>query len=402
MADDALDVSDGCTAGADEVVVIVADAQFVEGSRSGRLDPAHDTGFGQVGERIVYRLNGCRGLSELGVNRRSRRVREPLQRSDNRKSARGDPEAGSTQLIPHPDHSLSLALIVNDSKQPDSWRSETNSGTTVGTDRLSCPESDKRGSKTMTDNARRRTQAEPPVVNADVELDAAPTLTRRLGAEAFGTFVLVFGIIGTALFASANTGWLGVALAAGLTVLGSAYAVGHISGGHFNPAVSIGAAVAGRFPWRDVLPYIGAQVVGGVVATTILFAIKADAPDDVAGFDAVSNGFAEHSPEGYGLLAVIIAEFVLTAIFVHIILGVTDRRAPSGFAPLAIGLTLTLVHLVGIPISNASFNPARSIATAIYGGPDSLIQLWVFILVPIAGALVAGAVHRAVFDRRAV
>lgn len=254
----------------------------------------------------------------------------------------------------------------------------------------------------MADNARRRTQAEPPVVNADVELDAAPTLTRRLGAEAFGTFVLVFGIIGTALFASANTGWLGVALAAGLTVLGSAYAVGHVSGGHFNPAVSIGAAVAGRFPWRDVLPYIGAQVVGGVVATTILFAIKADAPGDVAGFDAVSNGFAEHSPEGYGLLAVIIAEFVLTAIFVHIILGVTDRRAPSGFAPLAIGLTLTLVHLVGIPISNGSFNPARSIATAIYGGPDSLIQLWVFILVPIAGALVAGAVHRAVFDRRVV
>ena len=237
------------------------------------------------------------------------------------------------------------------------------------------------------------------VVNADVDLDAAPTLVRRLGAEVFGTFVLVFGVIGTALFSSANTGWLGVSLAVGLTVIGSAYAVGHISGGHFNPAVSIGAAAAGRFAWSDVLPYIAAQVVGGVLATTILFAIRADGPADLGTFADVSNGFGDHSPAGYGLVAVILAEVVLTAIFLFVILGVTDRRAPSGFAPLAIGLTLTLIHLVAIPISNASVNPARSIATAVFGGGDSLAQLWVFIVAPIVGALIAGLAYRPLFDR---
>lgn len=239
------------------------------------------------------------------------------------------------------------------------------------------------------------------VVNADVELEASPTLGKRLAAEVFGTFLLVFGVIGTALFASANTGLLGVALAVGITVIGGAYAVGHISGGHFNPAVSIGAAAAGRFAWSDVLPYIAAQIVGGALATTILFAIKAGAPEGtVAGFDAVSNGFGDASPSGFGLVSVLVAEVVLTAIFLYVILGVTDRRAPSGFAPLAIGLTLTLVHLVLIPISNASVNPARSIATAIFGGAVPLGQLWVFIVAPIVGGLIAGFTYNLLFDKK--
>lgn len=239
------------------------------------------------------------------------------------------------------------------------------------------------------------------VVNADVELEAAPSLAKRLAAEVFGTFLLVFGVIGTALFASGNTGLLGVALAVGITVIGGAYAVGHISGGHFNPAVSIGAAAAGRFSWSDVLPYIAAQIVGGALATTILFAIRSGAPEgSVAGFDAVSNGFGDASPAGFNLVSVLVAEVVLTAIFLYVILGVTDRRAPSGFAPLAIGLTLTLVHLVLIPISNASVNPARSIATAIFGGAVPLGQLWVFILAPIVGGLIAGFTYNLLFDKK--
>ena len=239
------------------------------------------------------------------------------------------------------------------------------------------------------------------VVNADVDLDAAPSLAKRIGAEVFGTFVLVFGVIGTAIFSSANTGWLGVSLAVGITVIGAAYAVGHISGGHFNPAVTLGAAAAGRFAWSDVLPYIGAQVVGGALASTVLFGIRAGAPEGTfAGFDAVSNGFDAHSPAGFSLVSVLLAEIVVTGVFLYVILGVTDRRAPSGFAPIAIGLTLTLLHLVAIPISNASLNPARSIATAIYGGPDALIQLWAFIVAPIVGAVIAGFTYKPLFDRR--
>jgi aquaporin Z len=230
------------------------------------------------------------------------------------------------------------------------------------------------------------------------------SLPKRVTAELFGTFVLVLGVIGTALFSSGNTGILGVALAVGLTVVAAAYAVGHISGGHFNPAVTLGAAASGRFAWRDVPYYVLAQIVGGALATTILFAISANGPEgllaDVTNSGFASNGFGEHSPAGFGLVAVIIAEVVLTAVFLYVILGVTDRRAPSGFAPLAIGLTLTLLHLVAIPISNASFNPARSIATAIYGGPDALIQLWVFIVAPIVGALIAGFTYGALFDNK--
>ncbi|MBU1588749.1 MAG: aquaporin [Actinobacteria bacterium] len=236
-----------------------------------------------------------------------------------------------------------------------------------------------------------------PVTNADVAV-GAPSLIQRLVAEFAGTFILVFSVIGTAAFSS---NYIAVALAAGIAVLASAYAVGHISGGHFNPAVTLGAAASGRFAWGDVLPYIGAQVVGGALATTVLLGIRAGAGGDVfAAFSGTSNGYGEHSPGGFGLASVLLAEVVATAIFVYIILGVTDRRAPSGFAPLAIGLALAALHLVTIPVSNASLNPARSIATAIYGGGGALEQLWAFIVAPIVGALIAGFTYGFLFDRK--
>jgi len=233
---------------------------------------------------------------------------------------------------------------------------------------------------------------------------STPTMTQRLVAEVFGTFLLVGGVIGTAFFSSANTGLLGPALAVGLAVLGGAYAVGHISGAHFNPAVTIGAAVAGRFAWKDVPGYVVAQFVGGLLATSVLFLIGSFGPAgaladaQAAGF--YSNGFDEGSPAGYGLIAVIVAELVLTAVFLVVILGVTDGRAPAGFAPLAIGLTLTVMHLVAIPVSNASFNPARSLATAAYGGPDALGQLVVFLIVPVVGAVLGALLHRFVFAKK--
>ncbi len=230
------------------------------------------------------------------------------------------------------------------------------------------------------------------------------SLVERLVAEAFGTFVLVFSVIGTALYASSNTGYLGVAFAVGLAVMASAYAVGHISGGHFNPAVTFGAAIAGRMLWRDVVPYVIAQLVGGILASSLLFAIAADGPkgflDKHAGF--ASNGYGDHSPEGFGLVAVLLVEVILTAVFLLVILGVSDPRhtVTAGFAPLAIGLALTVVHLVAIPVSNASVNPARSIATAIYGGPDALAQVWAFIVAPLVGAAIAGFAYRPLFARR--
>lgn len=237
-------------------------------------------------------------------------------------------------------------------------------------------------------------------------------LAPRLAAELFGTFLLVFGGVGTAVFAanfpsaqsnSLGVGFLGVALAFGLTVLVGVYAVGHISGGHFNPAVTLGAAVAGRLPWRDVIGYWIAQLVGGIIGSTLVFAIAAGGANDFLahavkkGF--ASNGFGAHSPGGFSLLSVIIAEIVLTAIFLYVILGVTSTRAVPGFAGVAIGLTLTLIHLISIPISNTSVNPARSIAAAIYGGPDALGQVWVFILAPLLGGLLAGASYKLFFER---
>jgi aquaporin Z len=239
-----------------------------------------------------------------------------------------------------------------------------------------------------------------PVSDSDVASDS-PSLTKRLVAELFGTFLLVFGVIGTAFFLAPKAGPAAVALAVGIAVLAGAYAVGHISGGHFNPAVTVGAAAAGRFAWKDVLPYVVAQVVGGALATTILLGIKAGAPDKTfAGFGDVSNGFDAHSPSGFNLISVFLAEVVVTAIFLYVILGVTDRRAPTGFAPLAIGLTLTLLHLITIPIDNASLNPARSIATAIYGGPDALVQLPVFLIAPVIGGLIAGLTYAPLFGAK--
>ncbi|MBX3193945.1 MAG: aquaporin [Microbacteriaceae bacterium] len=233
---------------------------------------------------------------------------------------------------------------------------------------------------------------------------ASPSLTSRLIAELFGTFVLVFGVIGTALFAAGtpewNVGFLGVAIAVGLAVLTAIYAVGHISGGHFNPAVSFGAAAAGRLRWADVAPYVIAQILGGLLATLVLWLMLASS-GMAADFGAVSNGYEAHSPGGFGLVAVIVGEVVATAVFVWIILGVTaPGLSAAAFAPLAIGLALSMAHLVMIPVSNASLNPARSIATAVFGGPDALIQLWVFLVAPVVGGLIAGFTWKPLFGRK--
>lgn len=228
---------------------------------------------------------------------------------------------------------------------------------------------------------------------------APAPLLRRLIAEVFGTFLLVIGVIGAALFISGDTGPLGVALAVGLAVLTGAYAVGHISGGHFNPAVTLGAAAAGRARWADVLPYLLAQFVGGILATSVLLWISA-ASDGAftANWASVSNGYGG---DFFGLGAVIITEVVVTALFLWIILAVTETGSTTaGFAPLAIGLALTLFHLIAIPVDNASLNPARSLATAIFAGPEVLGQVWVFFVAPIAGALLAGVTYRALFASR--
>lgn len=234
----------------------------------------------------------------------------------------------------------------------------------------------------------------------------SPSTGAKLAAEFAGTFILVFGAIGTALFAAGfpgdpanpvNVGFLGVALAFGLTVLVSAYAFGPISGGHFNPAVTLGLAAAGRFAWKDVPGYIGTQIVSGAVATSLL-AVIATGRDGADLGNFASNGYGEHSPGGFNLLSVILIETILTAVFLYVIIGVTSKRAAPGFAPLAIGLTLTLIHLASIPVSNTSVNPARSIATAIYGGGDALAQLWVFLVFPIVGALIAGFTFSRFFD----
>ncbi|MEX3957887.1 aquaporin Z [Trinickia sp. EG282A] len=228
---------------------------------------------------------------------------------------------------------------------------------------------------------------------------------RRLAAEAFGTFWLVFGGCGSAVLAAAfpqlGIGFVGVALAFGLTVLTMAYAVGHISGGHFNPAVTVGLFAGGRFPGQEVVQYIVAQVIGGILAAGVLYLIASGK----AGFDAsasgfASNGYGEHSPGGYSLQAAIVAEFVLTAFFVFIIHGATDKRAPAGFAPIAIGLALTLIHLISIPVTNTSVNPARSTGVALFQGGWALGQLWVFWVVPLMGGAAGGAVYRFLLEER--
>ena len=244
--------------------------------------------------------------------------------------------------------------------------------------------------------------SEPVLADSDVALDPSPTLWKRLAAEVIGTALLVAAVLGGALFFQ-NA--LVVAFAVGFAVLAGAYAVGHVSGGHFNPAVTLGAAVAGRFAWKDVLPYIIAQVVGGIIASSIFFGLLSDGPagalDGAVAAGFASNGFDAHSPSGFGLWAVIGVEVVVTFLFLIVILGVTDRRAPTGFAPLAIGLALGVFHFIAIPVSNASLNPARSIATAIYGGGDALGQLWVFIVAPIVGAILAGLLYKPLLGLRA-
>jgi aquaporin Z len=220
---------------------------------------------------------------------------------------------------------------------------------------------------------------------------------RKLSAEFFGTFWLVFAVLGTAMLAAGvpgvGVGWIGVAFAAGLAVLTMAYAVGGISGGHFNPAVTLGLAVAGRFDWKDVIGYWIAQIVGAAVAAAIVYVIASSATGFAAGgFGA--NGYAELSPGGYSMIAGLIAEIVLTGMFLIVILGATSTAAPAGFAPLAIGLALLVAHLIGIPITNASLNPARSIASAIFATTGAWGQIWLFIVGPLLGGALGGVIWR--------
>jgi aquaporin Z len=230
-----------------------------------------------------------------------------------------------------------------------------------------------------------------------------PSLAARLGAEFLGTFLLVFGVCGSVVLSTdlltANDvqlgiGILGISLTAGLAVLVGAFAFGHVSGGHFNPAVSIGLAIAKRFEWKGVLPYVITQVIAATVAGALLVAIASGKP----GFSAVESGFAtngygDRSPGGYGLVAALITEIVLTAVFLYIILGATDDRAPKGFAPIAIGLGLAVIHLASIPVDGTSVNPARSLGVAWFAGGDALAQMWLFIVGPIIGAAIAGATY---------
>jgi len=227
----------------------------------------------------------------------------------------------------------------------------------------------------------------------------------RASAEFLGTFWLTFGGCGSAVLAAAfpevGIGLLGVSLAFGLTVFTMAVAIGHVSGCHLNPAVSVGLVAGGRFPASELAPYIGAQVAGAIAAAAALAFIAGGQE----GFDLVAsgfaaNGFGEHSPGGYSLASAVAAELILTFVFLMVILGATDRRAPAGMAPLAIGLCLTLIHLIGIPVTNLSVNPARSTGPAVFVGGWAIAQLWMFWVVPIVGAALAGIAHRALFAER--
>jgi len=225
------------------------------------------------------------------------------------------------------------------------------------------------------------------------------SLTKRTAAELLGTFWLVFGGCGSAVLAAAfpdvGIGLLGVALAFGLTVLTMAYAIGHISGCHLNPAVSIGLVVARRFPAAELPAYVVGQIAGGILAAGALVVIASGKPGFELSAGLASNGYGAHSPGGYALSACLVAEVVLTFMFLMIILGATDRRAPQGFAPIAIGLGLTLIHLIGIPVTNLSVNPARSTGPAVFVGGWALQQLWLFWVAPIVGAIIAGVVYPA-------
>jgi aquaporin Z len=230
-------------------------------------------------------------------------------------------------------------------------------------------------------------------------------MSKRAGAEFFGTFWLVLGGCGSAVLAAAfpglGIGFHGVALAFGLTVLTMAFAVGHISGAHFNPAVSVGLWAGGRFPAKDLVPYIVAQVLGAIAAAAVLYLIASGK----AGFDLsggfAANGYGAHSPGGYSLAAALVCEIVMTAAFLMIILGATDARAPQGFAPIAIGLALTLIHLISIPVTNTSVNPARSTGQALFVGDWALGQLWLFWVAPIIGAILGAVAYKAVAGKSA-
>ncbi|OMC23272.1 aquaporin Z [Mycobacterium colombiense] len=240
------------------------------------------------------------------------------------------------------------------------------------------------------------------------------SLVSKVSAELFGTFWLVFGGCGSAIFSAKQIaeaedgrgsyqlgiGFLGVALAFGLTVVTMAYAVGHISGGHFNPAISLGAAVSGRLPWKDLPGYWISQVVGGLLAGGALLAIAKGRSGFSPTGHMAANGYGAHSPSHYSLGAVLIAEVLLTAFFLIVVLGATDIRAPRGFGPLAIGLSLTLIHLVAIPISNTSVNPARSTGVAFFNGAGAPGQLWAFWLAPLVGGLIGGLLYPLLFERR--
>jgi aquaporin Z len=225
---------------------------------------------------------------------------------------------------------------------------------------------------------------------------------KKLSAEFFGTFWLVLGGCGSAVLAAGfpelGIGFVGVSLAFGLTVLTMAYAVGHVSGAHFNPAVTVGLAAAGRIGWNTVPGYIVAQVLGGVAAALVLYLIVSGKADfaGVGGF--ASNGFGEHSPGKFSMMSALITEVVLTAMFLVVILGVTHKNAPAGFAPLAIGLALTLIHLISIPVTNTSVNPARSTAVALFAEPWALQQLWLFWVAPVVGGIIGALVHKAISD----
>lgn len=229
-------------------------------------------------------------------------------------------------------------------------------------------------------------------------------LSKKLAAEFFGTFWLVFGGCGAAVldaaFPQLGIGFAGVALAFGLTVLTMAYAIGHISGCHLNPAISVGLAMGKRFPWSEVLPYIVAQVLGGLLGSTVLYVIASGKEGFSLSGGFASNGYGLHSPGGYSLVACLVAEIVLTFFFVLVIHGATDRRAPAGFAGIAIGLALTLIHLIGIPVTNLSVNPARSTGPAIFAGGWALQQLWLFWVAPIIGGAIAGVVYNGLFEER--
>lgn len=230
------------------------------------------------------------------------------------------------------------------------------------------------------------------------------SIGRRVLAEVFGTFWLVFGGCGSAVLAAGfpkvGIGLLGVSLAFGLTVLTMAYAIGHVSGCHLNPAVSVGLAIGRRFPARELPSYIAGQLVGAAAAAAVLYVIASGASGFSTAGGFAANGFGEHSPGGYSMTAALVAEVVLTFFFLMIILGATDSRAPAGFAPIPIGLALTLIHLIGIPVTNLSVNPARSTGPALFVGGWALEQLWLFWLAPLLGAALAGLAYPALFGHR--